>query len=78
MQGVFFRKHTRLTATGLGLTGQVRNLPDGSVEVLAAGTDQQLDALISWCHLGPEKAAVSSVTVKECEPQEFTGFKIVH
>ncbi|MDE2151972.1 MAG: acylphosphatase, partial [Betaproteobacteria bacterium] len=50
VQGVAFRAYTRAQAEALGLRGYARNLPDGSVEVLACGDEQALDALLRWLH----------------------------
>lgn len=61
VQGIFFRHNTRIQATRLGLTGVVRNLPDGSVRVVAEGPREQLDRLLAWLHRGPELADVERV-----------------
>ncbi len=61
VQGVFFRASTRNLAVELGLTGWVRNMPDGAVEVLACGDDAALEALREWLHKGPTMARVSGV-----------------
>ena len=61
VQGVFFRASTREQARRLGLCGHARNLPDGQVEVLAAGTDEAIDALAQWLHAGPANARVDAV-----------------
>jgi acylphosphatase len=61
VQGVFFRASTRDEALRLGLTGHARNLPDGSVEVVACGDDAALAQLESWLELGPPLAQVSRV-----------------
>lgn len=77
VQGVFFRQSTREKALSLGITGHVRNLENGQVQVTATGSKDQLDALVDWCRKGPEKARVSGV---ECKPgmlQSFTGFTVV-
>lgn len=63
VQGVFFRAATREQAKRLGVTGWVRNLPDGRVEVLACGERGQLEALVEWLHEGPPHANVSGVDV---------------
>ncbi|MFO8034540.1 MAG: acylphosphatase [Candidatus Bipolaricaulota bacterium] len=63
VQGVFFRASARDKALNLGLTGYVRNLPDGSVELEAEGEDDSLRELISWCHHGPPAARVERVEV---------------
>jgi acylphosphatase len=62
VQGVFFRHSARLEAERLGIRGAARNLPDGSVEVLAAGTAAALDALREWLRRGPPMARVDAVT----------------
>jgi len=61
VQGVFFRASTREEAQRLGLTGHARNLPDGTVEVVACGDDAALAQLESWLALGPPLAQVSRV-----------------
>jgi acylphosphatase len=63
VQGVNFRYHARARARSLGLGGHVRNLPDGSVEVVARGAEQPLRALLAWLHRGPSLALVSRVDV---------------
>ncbi len=79
VQGVFFRAYTRDKANALGLTGWVRNRPDGSVEVAVEGEKGDIDELIKWCHKGPPGAMVKDVTV-EWEPprNEFDTFKIIY
>jgi len=61
VQGVFFRASTREEAQRLGLTGHARNLPDGTVEVVACGDDAALAQLESWLAFGPPLAQVSRV-----------------
>lgn len=61
VQGVFFRASTREQAQRLGLRGHARNLPDGRVEVLAAGEDAAIDALERWLRHGPPMAEVKDV-----------------
>lgn len=72
VQGVFFRVSTRDQAQVLGLSGKVRNLPDGRVAVTAYGPQAALDALRQWLWEGPRQAVVSDVTCTTC-PEE-TGF----
>jgi acylphosphatase len=64
VQGVSFRWHTREEAGALGLTGWVRNLPDGSVEVLAEGEQAPLEALARWVAHGPPHARVDHVDAR--------------
>ncbi|MGB7295808.1 MAG: acylphosphatase [Candidatus Aminicenantales bacterium] len=78
VQGVFFRDHTRRWAASLGLTGWVKNLWDGRVEVLAEGEKENLEALIAKLKQGPPAAAVENVAVSWEDPQnEFCDFRIV-
>jgi acylphosphatase len=61
VQGVGFRQWTRRTAERLGLSGSVRNLPDGSVEVMARGAAAALSELEAALHRGPLAARVERV-----------------
>lgn len=61
VQGVFFRASTREQARRLELRGHARNLPDGRVEVWAAGDPAAIDALAQWLSHGPPLARVDSV-----------------
>jgi len=63
VQGVFFRDGTRQFATELKLTGGVRNLADGRVEVLVAGDAVTVQELIKWLKIGPKFAKVSTIEV---------------
>ena len=65
VQGVFFRASTQAEAQRLGLTGWVRNLPDGRVEVFACGESANLNALRNWLQHGPSHAEVDRVDVEE-------------
>ena len=64
VQGVSFRWYTQKKATQLGVTGWVKNLADGRVELEAEGDNQQLEQLVNWCQHGPELARVDGVEVK--------------
>lgn len=77
VQGVFFRANTQEVAQRLGLSGYVRNLPDGRVEVVAEGEEGALRKLLEWCHEGPPLARVERVEVRWENPTgEFSGFHI--
>ncbi|HIC85819.1 MAG TPA: acylphosphatase [Desulfobacterales bacterium] len=77
VQGVWFRDSTRRQASRLGVRGWVRNLPDGSVEVLAEGPAQKVDKLVEWCHEGPPAARVDQVIHdQEAWRGEFDSFEI--
>ena len=69
MQGVGFRHWTARTALSLGLTGWVRNLPDGSVEVQAQGEREALDKMAAWLRRGPSSARVTRLTIIGKPPQ---------
>lgn len=72
VQGVGFRYYTQAQANELGVTGYAHNLPDGSVEVLAAGEDKQVEALIAWLKAGgPRSARVDKVLVEPYQPTPF-------
>ena len=76
VQGVFFRDSTRERALQLGLTGSARNMPDGSVEVLACGTGEALEQLGLWLQTGPPTASVSNVELKDVGQQQCRTFTI--
>jgi len=78
VQGVYFRASTRQAAEQLAVTGQVKNLPDGSVWITAEGEVPAMEKFIAWCHQGPPHAVVSDVAVAERPLQHFTKFEIVH
>ena len=78
VQGVSFRWYTQERARGLGVTGWVRNEPDGSVLVHAEGEDAAVEALVSWCRTGPSMARVTDVAVREAAPAGATVFEVVH
>ena len=63
VQGVFFRANTEKVARSLQLTGWVRNLADGRVEVVAEGAQDRIGDFIDWCHRGPPAASVDEIEV---------------
>lgn len=77
VQGVGFRWFTRQTADRLGVDGWVKNLRDGSVEVRAAGTAEQLARLEDRLREGPRSARVRSVESEEIDGDALgPGFRI--
>jgi len=77
VQGVWFRDSTRSQAVPLGLTGWVRNLPDGRVEAVFEGPEENLKRILAWCRQGPPAARVDKVEALWEEAQgEFSSFKI--
>ena len=65
VQGVGFRFSTVSMARRLGVSGYVRNMPDGSVEVVAEGNADSCEKLIAWLKKGPPGAYVREVSVKD-------------
>lgn len=79
VQGVFFRASVRDLANTLGLTGWVRNLPDGRVETVAEGLKEKLLQFHKWCQNGPPGAHVNGVECRwESATGEFRNFVISH
>ena len=61
VQGVFFRSSTRKEAEKLGLSGWVKNLPDGRVEAVFEGPADSVEEMVGWCEAGPLGASVEDV-----------------
>jgi acylphosphatase len=76
VQGVSFRDACRRTAERQGVSGWVRNLPDGGVEAVFEGPDEAVDALVEWSRHGPRLAVVKDVRVRAEPPEGITGFQI--
>lgn len=77
VQGVGFRYHTLLAAQDIGVTGYVRNLDDGRVQVLATGDTAQLAALRAFLRRGPAWARVDDIAESAVEDAEsFSDFRI--
>ncbi|MDD2769372.1 MAG: acylphosphatase [Methylococcus sp.] len=78
VQGVWYRASAAKRAEALGLTGWVRNLPDGRVELVAEGDAAAVDALLGWCRRGPPLARVTQLEVRETSVTgEFGGFAVL-
>ena len=76
VQGVGYREFARRRAEEIGVTGMVRNLDDGDVEVIARGTKEQLDTLAGYLHRGPQFGEVHGVMESEHGPIKSRGFII--
>lgn len=77
VQGVGYRYFVVNNALAFGLRGYVRNLSDGSVEVLAQGTRQNLERLLTLLQRGPASADVHEVRTHWGEPTEhLSGFHV--
>jgi len=77
VQGVWFRASTKDEADRLGVSGWVRNLPDGSVEAVFEGDRKKVEEIVGWCHRGPSGAKVRKVDIVwEPYAGEFGHFDI--
>jgi len=64
VQGVGFRMFTKIKAENLGLSGWVRNLKDGRVEVVLVGPGEKIEEMVSWLKQGSPLARVEEVRIK--------------
>ena len=79
VQGVFFRASTLDAARTIGVSGWVRNLPDGRVEALFEGDRKKVDKIIAWCYEVPPPALVKNVDVLwEKYKGDQSSFKIIY
>ncbi|MDU8924468.1 acylphosphatase [Pasteurellaceae bacterium LIM206] len=77
VQGVGFRYFTWKKANELKLTGMVRNLANGSVQVIAEGDDIQMEAFRQWLQTGPRTASVKQVIEQPYQGDRvFSGFQV--
>jgi acylphosphatase len=77
VQGVFFRASAQREARRLGLTGWVKNLSDGSVEVVVEGEDERVREFVHWAQRGPSAARVDRVETRwRSYTGEFSDFRI--
>jgi acylphosphatase len=77
VQGVSFRYSAQRQARSLGLSGWVRNAPDGSVEAVVEGEPEAVRSFVTWARSGPSGAAVDSLETEEEAPQGERGFRIL-
>ncbi len=76
VQGVGFRYYAQKKAEELGITGYVRNRPDGSVYIEAEGWPENLEQFTLWCGEGPSWARVGKVEKQEIPPRGYREFEI--
>jgi len=76
VQGVFFRDTCRQMAVGHGVSGWVRNLPDGRVEAVFEGRAEDVDRLLEWARRGPSQAVVAGVAVQAEPPEGLSTFLV--
>jgi acylphosphatase len=76
VQGVFYRDTCRRVARRHDVAGWVRNLPDGRVEAVFEGSADSVEQLVSWTRVGPSRATVTAVDVRDEPVQGLTAFEI--
>lgn len=76
VQGVFYRDSTQQQAMRLGLTGYVKNLPNGHVEIEVCGEQSKLDELLQWLWKGPIMSKVEDVQSKDISIMNYSTFEI--
>ena len=76
VQGVFYRQSLCDQARQLGISGLVRNEPDGSVYAEIEGPEEDLRTLIAWAWEGPQQARVERVEVEEGRERGYGGFHV--
>jgi acylphosphatase len=77
VQGVFYRQTSKEKAIELGITGEIKNLQDGNVSIIATGTEEQLNLLTEWCKKGPPRAVVTGVETAELPLRSFDRFSVI-
>ena len=78
VQGVFFRGWTQDQANELGVTGWVRNCPDGRVDMHIEGEEGAVQQLLDRLHRGPPAARVEDVHVWDVDTFDFESFEVRH
>jgi acylphosphatase len=76
VQGVGFRFAVERAARSRGVTGWVRNRPDGTVEAVFEGDADDVEALVDLCRRGPRGADVERVDVEAESPEGLAGFRV--
>jgi acylphosphatase len=76
VQGVFFRETLRRRAAAAGVSGWVRNRPDGHVEAVFEGEREDVERLVAFAREGPRGARVDWVDVASEVPEGLDGFQV--
>jgi len=77
VQGIFFRDTVRRHAVNAGVTGWVRNNPDGTVEAVFEGAPEAVERLIAFCREGPRGARIDRIETLAEDAEGVGGFRIV-
>ena len=78
VQGVFFRAWAQGQARELGVSGWIRNCPDGSVEAQLTGEEQAVARMIERMRQGPSNARVEDMSIEDAEPESLGRFEVRH
>lgn len=78
VQGVFFRAWAQGHARELGISGWIRNCPDGSVEAHLTGDENAVARMIERLRRGPSNARVEDFTIEDAEPESTGRFQVRH
>ncbi len=78
VQGVGFRWSAAREARILGISGFVKNMPDGSVYIEAEGQEENIREFMDWCRRGPAAGYVEGVEAEQYPPVNYRDFRIEH
>ncbi|MDX1617300.1 MAG: acylphosphatase [Balneolaceae bacterium] len=77
VQGVGFRHFTKTNAQKIGVGGWVKNLPDGRVEAVFEGAEEDVEQMVELVRQGPRSSRVADMDVEWTEPKgDFDGFRV--
>ena len=76
VQGVFYRASARKVARSAGISGWIRNTPEGHVEAQINGPEDKLEEFIRWCRQGPPEAIVTDVIIHHATQTDLSDFTI--
>jgi len=77
VQGVGFRNFVFLHAKKLNIRGYIKNNPDGTVEAVFEGDEDNINKMIELCKRGPERARVDKIYIKDIEINNYQDFRII-
>jgi acylphosphatase len=76
VQGVFFRASAKEKAEQLNIKGFAQNQSDGSVRIEAEGDEENLKQFVDWCRMGPPRAQVTNIEIREGDLKNYSRFEI--
>ena len=78
VQRVCYRQSALDKALALGVSGTVKNLKNGDVEIIIQGEEEQIRQITDWCRQGPPTANVTGIIVTELKIEQLSGFQIIY